>query len=388
MSSPLVMSSSRPRRNSGGAEYGATSAGPWEALGPVGTGDVLDRGKDSVLWKRPRVPPPARKRDGRVPQSRWLVSVSLVGNVVLLVFKVLIVVRTRSLVVVASAVDSVLDLVAQLIILYALSAAGEIDMDAWPLGRSRLEPVGIIVVASLMGFASLQIVLESAATLWAGLQDAKAARPPDVDAVSVLSLLAVVGTKLVLYAMCAGNDSHSVQALAEDHINDVYSNTVVLLAAWSSNHFGGLWWLDPVGAIGISLFIVKRWGDVGREQAAMLVGRAAQPDFLEKIAELAAEHDARMRVDWVRAFHFGKRFLVEVEAVMDKYTTLKVAHDVSLALQKKIELLRDVERAHVHVDYEFRDENEHKVLHPEDDDDDEAAAAAAAVSGGEPLRRV
>jgi len=382
MSSPLVMSSSR--RDSGASEYGATTAGPWEALGPVGTDHAIGHGKESVLWKRPRVPPPARKRNGRVPPSRWLASVSLVANVLLLLFKVLIVVRTRSLVVVASAVDSVLDLVAQLIILYALSAAGEIDIDAWPLGRSRLEPVGIIIVASLMGFASLQIVLESAATLWAGLQDPKKAKPPDVDIISVLSLLAVVATKLVLYVLCVGNESLSVQALAQDHINDVYSNSVVLLAAWSSNHFGGLWWLDPVGAIGISLFIVKRWADVGKEQAAMLVGRAAQPDFLEKIAELAAEHDVRMKVDWVRAFHFGKRFLVEVEAVMDKYTTLKVAHDVSLALQKKIELLRDVERAHVHVDYEFRDENEHKVHHTDDDDDDEAATG----SGQAALRRV
>jgi len=54
---------------------------------------------------------------------------------------------------------------------------------------------------------------------------------------------------------------------------------------------------------------------------------------------------------------------------MDQYTTLKIAHDVSLSLQKKIELLSEVERAHVHVDYEFRDENEHKSHFPEDDEE-------------------
>jgi len=224
------------------------------------------------------------KRRSSQGASSWLVSLSLVVNVCLLVFKLYIVYRSRSLVVIASAVDSVLDLVAQFIILAALSKAGEVDMEAWPLGRSRLEPVGIIVVASLMGFASLQIVSESGLTLYEGFSNPKNAKSPMMDLVSVFCLLIVIVTKLVLYFLCMGSQSSSVQALAEDHLNDVMSNVVVLAAAWSAHEFRGVWFFDPVGAIGISLFIMKRWMDVGNEQAAMLVGRAAHPMFLERVA--------------------------------------------------------------------------------------------------------
>ena len=42
---------------------------------------------------------------------------------------------------------------------------------------------------------------------------------------------------------------------------------------------------------------------------------------------------------------------------MDEGTPLKITHDVSQTLQRKLEGLADVERAYVHVDYE----NEHDI---------------------------
>ncbi len=42
---------------------------------------------------------------------------------------------------------------------------------------------------------------------------------------------------------------------------------------------------------------------------------------------------------------------------MDEHTPLKISHDVSQTLQRKLEGLADVERAFVHVDYE----NDHDV---------------------------
>lgn len=50
---------------------------------------------------------------------------------------------------------------------------------------------------------------------------------------------------------------------------------------------------------------------------------------------------------------------------MDENAPLKVTHDVSQTLQRKIEGLEDVERAFVHVDYENEHDphEEHKPVH-------------------------
>lgn len=45
-------------------------------------------------------------------------------------------------------------------------------------------------------------------------------------------------------------------------------------------------------------------------------------------------------------------YFVEIDIVMDANTPLWKAHDVSQQLQDKIEVLPNVERAFVHVDYE------------------------------------
>lgn len=50
---------------------------------------------------------------------------------------------------------------------------------------------------------------------------------------------------------------------------------------------------------------------------------------------------------------------------MDQVTPLKISHDVSQGLQRKLEGLGDVERAFVHVDYEneHNPHEEHKPLY-------------------------
>lgn len=50
---------------------------------------------------------------------------------------------------------------------------------------------------------------------------------------------------------------------------------------------------------------------------------------------------------------------------MDEDVPLKVTHDVSQTLQRKLEGLADVERAFVHVDYEHEHDiyEEHKPLY-------------------------
>lgn len=56
---------------------------------------------------------------------------------------------------------------------------------------------------------------------------------------------------------------------------------------------------------------------------------------------------------------------MEIDIVMDEDLPLKVTHDVSQTLQRKLEGLADVERAYVHVDYEDEHDikEEHKPLY-------------------------
>lgn len=290
-------------------------------------------------------------------------NLSLVANTILLVSNCVAYFATGSLALLSTAADSFLDLLSQLIIVFALRGNRNVDKDLWPLGRSRLEPVGLIIVSSIMGVAAFQILTESVIRISQGLNSPVPPQSPKFETYSIVIVSCAIGIKSALFVMCwsVSKYSSSMLVLAEDHRNDVLANITALIAGLVANAIPSAWYADPVGGIIISIYICVRWILVGREQALMLIGRVAHPDFLDQVKTIIQSHDPEsMEVDIVRAYHFGHRYLVEVEVVVSRDCGIVYAHDSALSLQKKIEALEDVERAHVHVDYQHRDEDEHK----------------------------
>jgi hypothetical protein len=153
----------------------------------------------------------------------------------------------------------------------------------------------------------------------------------------------------------------TLEALSQDHYNDVLSNGVAAVALILSLYSPQLWFLDPFGAILISLYIIYSWYHTGKEQIEQLTGKSAPDDFIDELLELAEHFDERMLVDTCRAYHFGPKFLVELEVVLPKHTLLVESHDLGMELQYEIEGREEVERCFVHIDYETRDYDEHVV---------------------------
>ena len=77
--------------------------------------------------------------------------------------------------------------------------------------------------------------------------------------------------------------------------------------------------------------------------------------------ELASNFDKKMIVDVCRAYHFGPKFLVELEVVLPRHTLLLESHDLGMDLQYEVEAMEEVERCFVHIDYETRPYDEHVV---------------------------
>lgn len=76
------------------------------------------------------------------------------------------------------------------------------------------------------------------------------------------------GLKVILYAYCVAlqKQSESMLALAEDHRNDIMSNVVAILTGAAASWWHKGWWIDPVGGILISVYIIYSWGAICKEQ--------------------------------------------------------------------------------------------------------------------------
>lgn len=301
---------------------------------------------------------------------RIALDLSLYLNLIITFTKLVAYARTLSLSVLAALLDSVLDVVSQMVLNYTEKHSSMQRSSAfYPAGASRLEPIGVLTCAALMGMASFEVLKESFETLIfkdSALENMTLSE----EWFSFWSMLIIVGIKLGLLWLCQ-KASHrrqgygsakaalqladpTLEALAQDHWNDALSNGVAAVALVLALYSPGLWWLDPLGAIIISIYIIVSWYETGREQIEQLTGKSAPDLFIQELMELAEHFDGRMIVDTCRAYHFGPKFLVELEVVMPQHTLLKESHDLGMELQYEIEAREEVERCFVHIDYETR----------------------------------
>jgi len=271
------------------------------------------------------------------------------------------VLSTGSLAVLASLVDATIDLAAQGVLLAANALANAGKDKTYPVGVSRLEPIGVVVCSVLMAMASGAVIFESLRTTakYYGTDG------PDMVFTNLASLMlfVVVLVKIAVWRVAKNeyekNNNVSLEALALDNFNDILSNASALLFASLTRLDSKLWWMDPVGGILISIYIIRSWCMTAWAQINMLVGKEAHPDFLSTVREMAQQHHPEATLDVVRAYHFGPKFLVEVELCMDRDTPLWNSHDVGIVLQDKIEHLEECERCFVHIDYQHRDHDDH-----------------------------
>ncbi|KAM3198105.1 hypothetical protein ACQJBY_073297 [Aegilops geniculata] len=289
--------------------------------------------------------------------EKLAINLSNIINLVLFVGKVVASVETRSMAVIASTLDSLLDLLSGFILWFTAHAMKKPNKYSYPIGKRRMQPVGIVVFASVMGCLGFQVLIESGREL-VTQEHTTFDTWKEMWMVGSMSSVAVVKFFLMLY--CRTFKNEIVRAYAQDHFFDVITNSVGLVSALLAVKFK--WWMDPVGAILIALYTITTWARTVLENVGTLIGRSAPAEYLTKLTYLIWNHHEEIRhIDTVRAYTFGTHYFVEVDVVLPGDMPLSQAHDIGEALQEKLEQLPEVERAFVHVDFEFTHRPEHKA---------------------------
>lgn len=290
---------------------------------------------------------------------KYLIAVygSFGANIALSVLQLYAAISSGSLSLFTTMADSVFDPLSNLTLILCAKAVTKVDPRKFPAGRARIENAGNIVFAFLMVSVSFILIAFSIQDLaqHEGQEETKSFHLASVIAVSV-----AFTTKLALFLYCWGikNEYSQVRILWEDHRNDLLINGFGILTSVGGSKLK--WWLDPMGAIILSVLISCLWLHTAYEEFQLLIGITADTETLQLITYVSMTHsEAIKQIDTVRAWYSGPRLVVEVDIVMDPEETLRVSHDVAEELQMKLESLPDVERAYVHVDFETEHKPEH-----------------------------
>ncbi|KAL9603400.1 MAG: hypothetical protein Q9179_002205 [Wetmoreana sp. 5 TL-2023] len=274
------------------------------------------------------------------------IYVNLVANAVLLAGKIAVIVLTSSLSVLASLVDAALDFLSTAIVWTTTKLISRQDQYAYPVGRRRLEPIGVLVFSVIMITSFFQVALECFNRLTSGDHAIVQLGIP-----SIIIMASTVLIKFGCWLWCRLIKNSSVQALAQDAMTDVVFNIFSIIFP-ILGYYLQIWWLDALGGLCLSFYVIFNWSRTSATHIRHLTGAAADPTDRNILLYLTMRFAKTIQgIQGLQAYHAGDKLNVEVDVVVDEGMTLRDSHDLGESLQYVLESVPSVDRAFVHLDY-------------------------------------
>lgn len=284
--------------------------------------------------------------DSGSPVVTIAIYINLAANIILLASKIVVIVLTNSLSVLASLVDAALDFLSTAIVWVTTYLIQRQDQYAYPIGRRRLEPVGVLVFSVIMITSFFQVALECLNRLTSDDHSIVQLGLP-----AIVIMLGTVVIKGFCYIWCRLIKNSSVQALAQDAMTDVVFNTFSIIFPLIG-YYAKIWWLDALGGLLLSIYVIYNWSKSASEHIRNLSGAAATADERNILLYLTMRFAKTIRyIQGLQAYHAGDKLNVEVDIVLAEDTNLRDSHDLSESLQYVLESVPTVDRAFVHCDY-------------------------------------
>ena len=273
---------------------------------------------------------------------------SIVGNLLLSLFKLLAGVLAHSGAMISDAVHSASDVFSSFIVIIGVKlAARDADRDH-PYGHERFECVAAIVLSVVLLVTGLFIGYSASGKITGA--STEPATIPGVLALVAAVVSIVCKETMFWYTRHYARRIRSEALMAEawHHRSDALSSVGALLGILGARM--GYPVLDPVASLVICVFIAKAAYDIFRNAIDKMVDRSCSEETEQALRRCAESQDGVLAVDLLQTRVFGNRIYVDIEIAADGDLTLRDAHDIAEQVHNAIEQgFPDVKHIMVHV---------------------------------------
>ncbi len=264
---------------------------------------------------------------------------SIGSNITLIIMKVIVGVISGSVSIISEAIHSGMDLVAAMIAFFSVRKSDAPPDERHPYGHDKIENISGVIEAVLILIASGWIIIEAVRKLF---------NPGDIEGIG-LGFMVMLASALVnwivsghLYRVAKEEDSVALAADALHLKADVLTSLGVgfgLFGIWAASHFGyNLYFLDPVVAIGVAIFITREAIEMLNHAFQPLVDHSLSEEELAITAEVIRQfrpesdgfHDLRTR----RA---GRRRHIDFHLTLPREMTVGESHTICDQIERGIE---------------------------------------------------
>lgn len=288
----------------------------------------------------------------RLEKKATVGSTSVAGLLVLI--KMSVGIMSGSIAVLASAIDSFLDLTVSLFNYFALHNAEKNPDENFHYGRSKIEPLAAVIEGTVISLSALFI-------LYSALL--KIVHPKDMDFMSesiyVMIASFIITAFLVLFLNFVAKKTNNmvIKADALHYKTDLFSNGAVLFALGAIEYTGEQL-IDPILGIAIAIYMIYSAVPIIKEGILMLLDAALPEKDIQTIKKIMMSEPVIQNFHNLQTREAGSHIFISVHAVFNISISLYDAHLVADKIEAKI-------KEH------FKDKKTHILIHMDPYDDSE-----------------
>ncbi|WP_434636464.1 cation diffusion facilitator family transporter [Sulfurimonas sp. NW7] len=291
----------------------------------------------------------------RLEKKATVVSSSVAT--VLILLKLTVGILSGSIAVLASAIDSLLDLTVSLFNYFALHNAEKHPDDKFHFGRAKLEPLAAVMEGTIISLSALFILYEAISKI----VHPKAMQHMNESITVMVASFVITGFLVLFLSYVAKKTGNMViKADALHYKTDIFSNGAVLFALVAIQYTGE-YLIDPVLGIAIAFYMIYSAIPIVKEGVLMLLDVALPKEDIEKIEEILKNEKEITAYHYLQTREAGSHIFISYHLVFNVSISLYDAHLISDRIEAKIKELFPDKKVHIltHMDpYDDSDINE------------------------------
>lgn len=272
--------------------------------------------------------------------------VGMVVNLALMVLKIVAGFVFRSAALVADGVHSLADLVSDLAVLLALRASRRPPDRDHPYGHEGFESLGAITVALFMLVTGVLIGRDAVIRLLEGGHLA-----PAWPALAVALVSVATKEWLARYTFAAARCTRSPALVSNAQMHRADALTSGAAAVGILGAMLGVRWLDSLGALIISLFVLREGWRLTQQNVLALLDTMPDRQTVGAMREAAARTAGVREVRDLKVRQRGAVFHADLRVAVDPHLSVERAHELAHAVEDVMcAEFRELSRVFVHVE--------------------------------------
>ncbi len=268
------------------------------------------------------------------PQKKATVVSSSVAAVLTLI-KLAIGITSGSVAVLASAVDSILDMFVSIFNYFAISNSEKPADRIFNYGRGKIEALASVIEGTIISISGLFLLYQAAKKAI----NNEASQYLEISIyVMIISLIITILLVIYLSYIAKKTNSMVIKADALHYKTDVFSNAAVLISLLLVT-FTGYEIIDVIVGGGIALYIIYSAYSLIQEGILVLLDRAVDEEVVSNIEEIIKQNDKVNTYHLLKTREAANQTFVEVHLVFNCLITLMEAHKASDSIENKIKNL-------------------------------------------------